>query len=52
MRQSISELHNMTESEKRYRINERIEEFHASNGEWDKVLQDKWRMLVNFGGSL
>jgi hypothetical protein len=49
---SIAELNQMTEMEKLYRMNERLEEFHASNADWQRVLEDKWRMLVWNGGSL
>lgn len=62
MTTSINEVNVMTESEKRYRIYERCWEMH-SNGQWingvwvpiqnfDFVLQDKWGMLANQGGSL
>lgn len=48
---TIGELNQMTETEKLYRINERLEEFHASNYDWQRVLEDKWRMLVYQGGN-
>lgn len=51
MKTSIGELNQMTETEKIYRINERLEEFHASNYDWQRVLEDKWRMLVWQGGN-
>lgn len=51
MKTSISELNNMTEMEKIYRVNERLEEFHASNNDWQRVMEDKWRMLVWQGGN-
>ena len=51
MKTSIAELHNMTETEKLYRINERLEEFHASNYDWANVLKDKWHMLRLTGGN-
>lgn len=52
MNTSIAELHTMTETEKVYRINERLEDFHASNCDWQRVMEDKWRLLVWQGGSL
>jgi hypothetical protein len=51
----ITEVNVLTESEKLYRLNERIEDWHASvecGYRFDLVLQDKWRLLVNQGGSL
>lgn len=52
MNTPISELGRMTEAEKMYRINERMEDYHASIYEWDKVIADKWYMLIHTGGSL
>lgn len=42
----------MTELEKLYRINERLEDFHASNEDWKAVINDKWHLLMLSGGSL
>lgn len=52
MTTSIIELETMTMTEKLYRINERLEDFHASNYDWQRCLEDKWRMAVYTGGSL
>lgn len=52
MTTSIREIQAMTEAEKLYRINERLEEMYASNNDWNNVLASKWRMLVQQGGSL
>lgn len=52
MKTSISELANMTEEEKLYRVNERLEDFHASCGDWNRVMIDKWHLLIYQGGSL
>lgn len=52
MNTSINELSTMTELEKLYRINERLEDFHASNGDWTAVLADKWHLARLTGGSL
>ena len=46
MSTSIAELQNMTETERFYRANERLEEFHASNGDWQRVLLDKWYLAT------
>jgi hypothetical protein len=46
MKTPISELNLMTETEKLYRINERLEEFHASNYDWQRVMQDKWSLAA------
>ena len=51
MNTSIGELSNMTETERHYRCNERLEEFHARNGDWNKCLEDKWRLLIYWGGN-
>lgn len=40
----IQELNQMTESEKMYRIYERMEEMYASNDDWKHVLEAKWGM--------
>ena len=51
----IAEISVLTETEKLYRINERIEDWHASKEcgyRFDLVLADKWRLLVHNGGSL
>lgn len=47
----ISELHLLTETEKIYRINERLEAFHAENYDWKNVIQDKWHLLKFMGGN-
>lgn len=52
MKTSIAELQTLTEAEKLYRINERVEEMHLSNGDFKAALADKWRLAVNQGGSL
>lgn len=46
MTTSIRELDLMTETEKLYRINERLEDFHASNNDWQRVMQDKWALAM------
>ena len=51
MTTSIGELALMTEMEKLYRINERLEDFHASNYDWERVLIDKWHLLILTGGN-
>lgn len=59
MSTSIGELNNMTDSEKRYRVWERLEEFHAGDNrwphvvgnQWPSVLKDKWGMLAETGGN-
>jgi hypothetical protein len=38
----ISELSLLPQTEKCFRINERLEEFHAENYDWANVLRDKW----------
>ena len=45
MKRSISELQAMNETEKHYRANERLEEFHAENYDWKAVLKDKWALV-------
>lgn len=52
MTTSIIELQAMTDSEKLYRMNERLEEMYAMNADWKNVLARKWSMLVHTGGSL
>lgn len=49
---TIAELQVLTESEKRYRCNERLEDFHARNYDWKRVMEDKWHLLIQTGGSL
>lgn len=44
MKTSISELQAMTESEKMYRIYERMEEMYSANNDWPHVLEAKWGM--------
>jgi len=44
----INELENLPLTEKLYRINERLEDFHASNYDWERVMADKWS-LANWG---
>lgn len=44
MNTPISELDRLTETEKRFRAYERLEEFHASNGDWAAVMLDKWSL--------
>lgn len=51
MKTSISEVYAMTESEKRYRIYERMEEMYLSNADYSPALACKWAMLANFGGN-
>lgn len=51
MTTSIKELELLTETEKRYRINERLEDFHASNYDWQRVLEDKWHLVIHTGGN-
>jgi hypothetical protein len=46
MKTSIAELNVMTESEKRYRIYERMEEMYESNGDWTNALKAKWGMAA------
>jgi hypothetical protein len=46
MKTSINELNNLTETEKFYRVNERLEEMHASYCDWERVLQDKWALAM------
>jgi hypothetical protein len=46
MKTSIGELNLMTETEKLYRMNERLEEFHASTEDWNRVMQDKWALAM------
>lgn len=43
-KQSISELHLLSETDKMIRINERLEEYHASNYDWNRVIKDKWNI--------
>lgn len=52
MTTSIQEVQAMTEAEKMYRINERMEEMYALNMDWKNVLACKWGMLKHQGGSL
>ena len=57
MSNSIGEIKAMTESEKRYRIWERLEDMNIRNPiepskQWENVLLAKWGMLANSGGSL
>jgi hypothetical protein len=51
MNTSIIELQTMTETERRYRVYERMEEMYESNSDWKNVLACKWSMLVNQGGN-
>lgn len=51
MKTSIAELGAMTESEKRYRIYERMEEMYLSNMDYVHALEAKWAMLTNYGGN-
>ncbi len=51
MTTSISELNVMTESEKRYRIYERMEEMYLINADYKNALASKWAMLANYGGN-
>lgn len=51
MTSPISELHAMTSSERAYRVWERIEDMHASNNDWKRVLQDKWELVTHTGGN-
>lgn len=44
MKTSIAELNQMTESQKMYRMYERMEEMYASNSDWSHVLEAKWGM--------
>lgn len=46
MNTPIQELNLMTETEKLYRINERLEDFHATNYDWQRVIQDKWSLAM------
>lgn len=41
----------LTESQLNYRRNEALANWHASNYDWPRVLQDKWAMLKQSGGS-
>lgn len=52
MTTSIKEVETLTQTEKLYRINERLEEMYGSNGDWKNVLACKWRMNILTGGSL
>lgn len=45
-KKSIIELELLTETEKRYRCNERLEEFHIEMNDWDRVIQDKWALAT------
>lgn len=47
----ISELDRMTEMEKLYRINERLEDFYGLQGDWKNVMTAKWGMLIWTGGN-
>lgn len=51
MNTSINEVNNMTDSEKRYRIYERMEEMYLSNMDYKQALASKWAMLANQGGN-
>lgn len=51
MKTSIQELQTMTESEKRYRIFERMEEMYLGNMDYQNALASKWAMLANYGGN-
>ena len=51
MNTPIQELATMTETEKLYRINERLEDFHISCFDFNAAMMDKWRMLVWQGGN-
>lgn len=52
MTTSIAEIQALTETERRYRIYERMEEMYLSNCDYRNALDAKWAMLVNYGGSL
>lgn len=47
----ISELSLMSETEKLYRMYERLEEMYLANGDWKKALEMKWGMLKHTGGN-
>lgn len=44
MKTSIIELQTMTETDKRYRIYERMEEMYLSNADWKNAIACKWSM--------
>lgn len=41
----------LPESQRMYRGNEAIADWHASMGDYPAVLKDKWRLLNHFGGN-
>lgn len=41
----------LTPSQQAYKMNEATSNWHAQNMDWPRVLQDKWALLKNFGGS-
>lgn len=63
MTTSIAELDNMTDMERTYRVNERLEEMYLTTTlefqgytmtqdmQLDKAMECKWRMLVFQGGN-
>lgn len=51
MKTSIAEIQVLTETEKRYRIYERMEEMYLGNSDYRNAFQAKWAMLSNFGGN-
>lgn len=46
MKTSINELSLMTETEKMFRIRERMEEMYASNSDWNNVMASKWALAM------
>ena len=49
---ALKELHQMLpESQQNYIRNQALENWHAKNMDWPRVLQDKWAMLVHSGGN-
>lgn len=41
----------LPDSQRAYRTNEALANWHAKNYDWPRVLQDKWALLKNTGGS-
>ena len=51
-RAAIQELRSiLPESQANYLRNQATSDWHASNYDWPRVLEDKWRLLTHAGGN-
>jgi hypothetical protein len=50
--QSLKELSQiLPDSQQNYLRNQALENWHAGNADWPRVLQDKWALLTHSGGN-